>query len=70
MAEFGLGVDLSWFLGGSGGAVGLGMFFYVEWWWNYVEIRSGGRFKADLGFRRHFLSITNDFERNYLISLP
>ena len=22
----------------------LGMFFYVEWCWNYVEIRSEGRF--------------------------
>ena len=31
--------------------MGLGMFVYVEWWWNYVESRSGGRFMLDLGFR-------------------
>ena len=45
------------------------MFLYVEWWWNFVEIRSGGRFMVDLGFRKHFVSMSNDFEMNYLISL-
>ena len=57
------------FLDNSECGVRLGMFCYVEWWLNYVEIRSGGRFMVDLGFRTHFLSITNDFERIYLISL-
>ena len=37
------------FGGGSEGAVGLGMFFYVEWIWNYGEIRSGGRFMMAFG---------------------
>ena len=37
--------------------------------WNYVEIRLGGRFMVDLGLRTYFVSITNDFETNYLISL-
>ena len=63
---------LNLFLGFSGvseDAVGLGVFFYVEWTWNYGEIRSGGRVMMVLGFRKHFLSITNDFGRNYLISL-
>ena len=36
----------------SEGGVRLGMFFYLEWWWNYIEIRSGGRFIVDLGFRK------------------
>ena len=47
----------------------LGAFFYVEWIWNYGEIRSGGRFMVVLEFRKLFLSLTNDFERNYLIPL-
>ena len=42
--------------------------FDVEWIWNYNEIRSGGRFIEDLGFRKHRLSVTPVFERNYLIS--
>ena len=37
------------FSGNSEGGGGLGMFFHVEWWWNFGEIRSGGRFKAELG---------------------
>ena len=53
------------FSGNAEGGVRLGMFFHVEWWWNYVETRSGGRFIVDLGFRTHLLSTTNDFERNY-----
>ena len=57
------------FPGNSEGGVRLGMLFYFEWWWNYAEIRFGGRFMVDLGVRKHFLSITNEFERNYLISL-
>ena len=57
------------FSGNSEGGVGLGMFFYAEWWWNYAETRSGDRFMVDLKFRQHFLSIPNDFERNYLILL-
>ena len=36
------------FSGNSDGGVRLGMFFDVEWWWNYVDIRSGGRFMVDL----------------------
>ena len=52
----------------SEGVVRLGMFFYVELW-NYGEIRSGDRFMMDLEFRKHFLLTSNDFERNYLISL-
>ena len=43
----------------------LGQVFYDEWWWNYGEIRCGGRSMVDLGFRKHLLLITNDFERNY-----
>ena len=27
----------------------LGMFVYIERWWNYFDIRSGGQFIADLG---------------------
>ena len=42
--------------------------FYVEWWLNYGEIRSAGRFMVVLGTRKHFLLVTNDFERNDLIS--
>ena len=47
----------------------LGMLFYVEWWWDYAEVQSWGRFMMDLGFQKYLLSTTNDFERNYLISL-
>ena len=44
--------------------MGLGIFFYVERWWNCVEIRSGGRFMVSC---YKFLSITYDFQRNYLM---
>ena len=27
------------------------LFSYIEWWWEYGEIRSGERFLVDLGFR-------------------
>ena len=58
-----------WLSGNSGGRVRLGMFFYVEWWWNYAEMRSGGRFMVDLGFGKYFLCIIHDFESRYFISL-
>ena len=34
--------SISGFSRGFEGGVRLGVFVYVEWWWNYVEIRSGG----------------------------
>ena len=43
---------------------------YVEWWWNYAEIWSGGWFMVVLGCWKHLLLITNVFKRNDLVSLP
>ena len=49
--------------------MGSGMFFYVERILNYGGIRSGGVVYDGFGVRKHFLSITNDLERNYSVSL-
>ena len=57
------------FSGYSEGGVRLAMFVNAEWRWNSGEIRWGGRFVVDLGFRKHLFLITHVFERNHLISL-
>ena len=57
------------FSGDSGGAVRLGIVFYVKRIWNYGEIRSWGRLMMVLGFRKHLLSISDIIGRNYSISL-
>ena len=72
IAKFHLFFILNQILGcseSSGGAVRLGLFFMSDEVGIMANLRSDGRVMMDLGFRKHVLSITNVFGRNYLISL-
>ena len=51
----------------SGGGVGLGEFFHIDWCGKCAKLLSGGRVCEVLEDRRHLLLTTHVCGRNYLI---